>query len=418
MRSIKIIKLYYILLLVTSFDLIFYENCPIPSLYSFLKMFDEIFVAIFFCCALLRGKSKESSLLLWVFAFFIVGAVGNLHYGTKLSTIMLGAYSTIKPILLYWSFVQYDFSWQDFHKFKKLICNLLPIIFISYVLDLIIPSFRSDIGIVAQAVDIRMGLRSLGGFFNRFTIATLYALLFYCFYSFYDEHRKNKYKILFADFMILSSFKVKDILGFLLARSFHIFKRFKIKYIVFSACVIYGAFILYANLMPEHYNKYFNFGEDSNIARVVLSNTSLKILVDRFPFGVGWGLFASPTSQNIQSPVYADYGIDTVYGLDYNGILFMSDTFWPMILGETGLLGLIIYLVILWKVFGKIILGFFKDTQDKRFVMPAFLFIAFLGFSIGKPVFTGPPHSLVLWGICGIFYSLKTKTYINVYNFK
>lgn len=43
--------------------------------------------------------------------------------------------------------------------------------------------------------------------------------------------------------------------------------------------------------------------------------------------------------------------------------------------------------------------------------MPAFLFIAFLGFSVGKPVFTGPPHSLVLWGFAGLFYSLKNTTY-------
>ena len=93
----------------------------------------------------------------------------------------------------------------------------------------------------------------------------------------------------------------------------------------------------------------------------------------------------------------------------------MSDTFWPMIFGETGLLGTLVYLIILYKAFGLYVKGFLKDTSDKRYVMPAFFFIVFLGSSLGKPVFSGPPHSLVVWGIAGIFYSLCKKHYVNTY---
>lgn len=55
----------------------------------------------------------------------------------------------------------------------------------------------------------------------------------------------------------------------------------------------------------------------------------------------------------------------------------MSDTFWPMIFGETGLLGTLVYLIILYKAFGLYVKGFLKDTSDKRYVMPAFFFIVF-----------------------------------------
>lgn len=334
-------------------------------------MFDELFIGIFFILSLLKNRFRESKLLLWIIALFVVGTIGNLYNHTKISTIILGAYSTIKPMLLFWCLAQIDFTWKDFHKLRKLVCLIFPVVFVSYILDLFIADFRSYIGIVAQAVDIRMGMRSLGGLFNRFTIATLYALMFFCFYKYYDTNKTSKYKVLFADFMFLFSFKIKDIFGFILARSFYIFKRFKVKYIIIVACVLYAMFILYANLMPEHYNEYFNSGgEDSNIARVVLSYTSIKILVDRFPFGVGWGLFASPTSQQIESPIYSQYGIDNVYGLSYaydNGC-FMSDTFWPMIFGETGFAGTILYVIILWKVFGPFVLGFFDNTKDERYL--------------------------------------------------
>lgn len=55
----------------------------------------------------------------------------------------------------------------------------------------------------------------------------------------------------------------------------------------------------------------------------------------------------------------------------------MSDTFWPMIFGETGLLGTLVYLIILYKAFGLYVKGFLKDTSDKRYVMPAFSLLFF-----------------------------------------
>lgn len=414
MRNKFLIYSYFVTLLVTTFDIVFDENIPLPSFYSAIKMWDELYIGILFVFTLLYKKKKRNNyLLLLLGILLVVGIIGNISYHSSIKTIILGAYSTLKPILLCWSFSQYNFSWADFHKFKKLICSIFPLVFVSYILDLLIPTFRYDIGIVAQAEEVRMGLRSLGGLFNRFTAATMYALLFFLFYKYYDK--KHKWRIIFADFMFFSAMKIKDILGFLLARSFTLFKKFKIKYIVITAVFLYILILIYAQLMPEHYNEYFNSGEDGNIARVVLGYTSLSIMVDKFPFGTGWGLFASPTSQQIESPIYAEYGINNVYGLSYehdNGV-FMSDTFWPMIFGELGFLGTALYIYILWNVFSPFLKGFFKDTSNKNFIMPAFIFITFLGISIGKPVFSGPPHCLLVWGIAGIFYSLKNKNYVS-----
>lgn len=61
---------------------------------------------------------------------------------------------------------------------------------------------------------------------------------------------------------------------------------------------------MYQSFMPEHYDQYFNSDDDGNVARVVLVYTSFRILIDNMPFGVGFGMFASPTSQQIESPIY------------------------------------------------------------------------------------------------------------------
>lgn len=402
---------FFLLLLVTSFDLLFEENIRAPEIYSVMKAFDEVYVVLFFVFAFFvkRGRLKRVKLLKIMILFSIVGLVGNVFSRSSVDVCLMGLFTTIKPIMLYWALCQFDFEWLEFNSFLKKIDFLFPIIILSYILDLIIPSFRSDIGIVSQAVDIRMGLRSLGGLFNRFTIGILFALMYFVMYKYYIK--KSKWKVYFAAFMIFSSLKVKDIAGFVFGNLFLFFHKFKKKYVIIFVGVSLVGFNIYATCMPEHYSKYFTFDEDSNIARVVLVQTAAKIVVDRFPFGVGHGMYASPISRQKKSHVYYDYKIDHVYGLDLrqDGGAFMCDTFWPMVLGETGALGTLLYLLMMFYAFKTPITGFFRNTSDKRYVFPAFLFIVFLFASIGKSVFNGPPHCFVVWGFAGIFYSLQKK---------
>lgn len=404
---------FFLLLIVTEFDLIFEENIPIPDVYSFLKAFDEVYVVLLFLYTICkkRGVLKNIIVLKVVLLFSVIGLIGNIFHHTSVIVAMMGLYTTIKPILLFWTLCQYDFEWNEFLHFLRLFGLLFPLIVLSYVCDIFIPSFRSDIGIVSQAVDIRMGMRSLGGLFNRFTNGILFALVYYVGYGFYLN--AARWKCFFAAFMIVASLKVKDIAGFCFGNLFLFFHRFKKKNVIVVAAVLVALFNIYAVVMPDHYAHYFESGDDSNVARVVLNRTSIMILKDCFPFGVGHGMFASPISRQQKSPVYSEYHIDNVYGLNFqrDGGVFMTDTFWPMILGETGFLGTLCYILILYIVFMPFIKGFFKNTRDRRYIFPAFLFFVFLMTSLGKPVFNGPPHCFVLWGIAGIFHSLSAKVY-------
>ena len=402
---------FFLLLLITSFDLLFEENIRIPEVYSVLKVFDEVYVVLFFLFAFFvkKGRIEKVKLLKIMVLFSVVGTLGNVLSKSTMQVCLMGLFTTIKPIMLYWALCQFDFEWSEFNFFLKKIDLLFPIIVISYLLDLFIPSFRSDIGIVSQAVEVRMGLRSLGGLFNRFTIGILFALMYFVMYRYYIK--QSKWKTIFASFMIFSSFKVKDIAGFVFGNLFLFVHKFKKKYVIIFIGVFLVGFNIYATCMPEHYSKYFTFDEDSNVARVVLVQTAAKIVVDKFPLGVGHGMYASPISRQQKSHVYYDYKIDHVYGLNLrqDGGLFMCDSFWPMVLGETGVLGTLLYLMMMYYVFKEPMKGFFRNTSDKRYIFPAFLFIVFLFASMGKSVFNGPPHCFVVWGFAGIFNSLQKK---------
>lgn len=97
----------------------------------------------------------------------------------------------------------------------------------------------------------------------------------------------------------------------------------------------------------EKFSAYFITGVDNGLARGILYNTSFQIFGDFFPFGSGFGSFASEAAARYYSPIYYKYGIDTIFGLspeDYaTSNNFLSDTFYP-VLAEFGVLGLGLYL--------------------------------------------------------------------------
>lgn len=407
------LSLFFILILVSSFAIIFDENIPIPIVSRAVNLFDEVFVVLFFIYTLIRkrGYFRNLTVAKLLLSFIIWGVLCGLKEHESLTILLLGAFSTTKAILFYWCLSQFNFKWKDFLSFLKRFDFLFVISLVSYLLDLFFPSFRYDIGIVAQAEDIRGGMRSLGGFYNRFTVATMFGMLLYIYYFYYSPRTQfNIIKAVISLGFIITTIKVKDILGVIMAVQSKRVLNIKIHYIIVTVISAVFAFLLYAKFLPEHFESYTNPDND-NIARVVENVTSVRIANDYIPFGVGFGRFASPVSvNNHYSPVYRQYGIDKVYGIrqEPDGrVLFAYDLFWPMILGETGYLGLLLYLLILYFTFKKYIGIFKKSPTSRRAIFPIYLLVFFMMCSLGKPVFAGPPHAFLFWGIAGVFYSLS-----------
>lgn len=95
---------------------------------------------------------------------------------------------------------------------------------------------------------------------------------------------------------------------------------------------------------------YFSGTISKDSARSVLLNTSFKVAGRRFPLGAGFGTFASYLSGVHYSPLYYAYGISKVHGIRPTNYSYISDSFWPMILGQNGYIGLALFIamVLLW----------------------------------------------------------------------
>jgi hypothetical protein len=83
-------------------------------------------------------------------------------------------------------------------------------------------------------------------------------------------------------------------------------------------------------------------------ARGALYYTSTLIARDHFPLGTGLASFGSHASKLYYSEVYRVYGISEIYGLSPMEGNFITDTFWPMVLGEGGAVAFVGYAAFFW----------------------------------------------------------------------
>jgi hypothetical protein len=143
---------------------------------------------------------------------------------------------------------------------------------------------------------------------------------------------------------------------------------------------------------------------ENSPARVALYRGSVEIALDRFPLGAGMGRYGSWMSRVEYSPVYREFGLDDVRGLNERNSQYATDTFWPMVLGEFGIFGVVGYVAFLagvaiplWRA-GRLA----PDPMSAVFLVGglAVLVQAVLE-SAATPMFTSPPRSYLLFAALG-----------------
>ena len=87
------------------------------------------------------------------------------------------------------------------------------------------------------------------------------------------------------------------------------------------------------------------------MARGQFAINSLDIAKKNFPFGSGFGTFGSRMAQLYYSPLYYQYDMMTTIGVTPDHPAYACDTFFPCILAESGWLGLVAYLGLIFILF-------------------------------------------------------------------
>lgn len=124
---------------------------------------------------------------------------------------------------------------------------------------------------------------------------------------------------------------------------------------------------------------YYIYGASRQYARPLLLANGIKILMDYFPFGTGWGTYGSYYSADPYSPIYHLYGMGNHIQLGEKTRLFLYDNYLASLFGESGLIGsLCIFLFIGISYFN------FKNgfKLDKRLSAAGYLLLGYLCIAI------------------------------------
>ena len=219
-------------------------------------------------------------------------------------------------------------------------------------------------------------------------------------YLFTPETRMNRRIVVFIAIVGILGFKFKYYgqFGAWMYMLFYLKKKFR-----FGSGQIYWqiALLIFIILLMgwERFDAYYIEGaSDDELARPKMNRAAWYILWDYFPFGAGFGTFATAASAVYYSPLYYKYGLSQVWGLgNYGEIAFHCDSFLATF-AQIGFVGIFLF-IIFWK---RRLLQFHK-IEDMRYYkvgVMAFLCVAIEWFGDSSFLSGKGMGYMMLMGIC------------------
>lgn len=306
------------------------------------------------------SKSKKVELILLVL-FLLTGIMGNILY--RFQPIWVAAVSAVLStkffmILLTAGYLQ-KYMPVDLQEQELAVEVLSMIWFLYYGVSLLSKGFL----VVPEAWDICA------------KSTLLLALLIFC-----RHERKWLYRscLLLMIVMLVLSGKEKSygaILVFSVLYYLVVHKKVqtKLRYILYLAVPIV--------LLAWDKIYYYYVEGSGRYAKSIMTGTALKIARDYFPIGTGFGTFGSTYAAKYYSPVYHLYGIADNPQLGEQARMYLTDVFWPILLGENGVFGTLLYCGLILVLFLRIQRVFYYNKMKYFFLIYMLVFMMMTTFS-------------------------------------
>lgn len=366
------------------FYLLVFQN-PLEQVFSPLAYVDEAVAFMgagtYFYEVFRTGKikmiRKNRKIVVLILAFLASGILGNFLYRYQVtSSVLIDLYTNVKFFLaiifgynLYMS-MNPKHCRQVFLEQARFLSVCLAVL---VAVDLVFEVFP-DIG-------TRYGIRVVRLFYSHPTYLAGSATFLLAALTLFYEKRNNIYLLLaaFVMFFTLRGKAIATVVIYFLVYFYIIKQRKKIK---LWQIALTGILLLVAAWDQFSYY-YIELAGQS--ARSALTQTSFEIARDYFPIGTGFGTFASSEAATNYSPIYNMYGLSSVHGLAEGAAVFGSDTFWPIIIGQTGVIGLICYVLVLLELFKQVL--DMRKVNWYAYASGVFMFGYFAVSSTSEPTF-------------------------------
>lgn len=374
------------IILISLFYFMIFQNV-LENYFNIFGILDEAISAVILLIAIINILSSRNKYVICknnkkilgaVFGLIIIGIIGNLktNYQTIIPAFKDGV-CVFKGIITY-VFIPLCLTNLNLDEYLNIINNHIKFITV-LVFSVVVGNLLFD---VFPYYEIRFGIKSQQIFFTHPTYLASFSVIIIILLSInLRKHEENKKYIILMLFVLASTLRFKSI-GFIpiyiyLYYIVYIKKR-KLQVMDIVILGVLGGIFAISQIM-----EYFN---NPDWARNVLTINSLKIAKDNFPIGTGFGTYASWVSGESYSNIYYHYNISTTWGLSPDFYEFISDTFWPMIIGQFGFLGLGLYIYILLTIYKDI-----KNNENLDYYFGQILALLYLIIlSMAEASLSGP----------------------------
>lgn len=142
--------------------------------------------------------------------------------------------------------------------------------------------------------------------------------------------------------------------------------------LLFLGVIAVGSYQIQTYLMNVNAPRYLFFLHGADLAN------------DYFPFGTGFATFGSDQAARSYSPLYYQFGFSRLFGLNPEDGSFLSDTFWPMALGQFGWIGFAMFIGLFIRIFMSFTRSRGIPAESKAFLYSAFL--SYMVHAIGSAI--------------------------------
>lgn len=199
---------------------------------------------------------------------------------------------------------------------------------------------------------LAFGYVPVGLFGHKVQAATLMAVALLCSCALYAESKGGRYLLAAWIFTIvlLACNSAKELVALPLG-AFVIFRSLprgkswrpnilRVVLLLAAPTLVFVGWLVVQDLLLNRAELYL-FGTS---VRGLMHQVSTQIARDYFPLGSGAGTFGSAPSRDLYySNLYHLYGLSSHYGASPQYSSYLMDTWWPKVLGETGLFGAALY---------------------------------------------------------------------------
>lgn len=365
--------------------LILFQN-PLESVSGVFANIDEaiciaMVISAIVKCIITRSinlDSKRINIILCIIFISMLGISGNLIYKYQLLK-----YAAKDAILMFKGLAVYisvpllfsNFKVDDYIGVLNIQLKVLSVAtFILTVANIIFKFLPSN--------EVRFGFPTQQLIFSHPTYLASFGILVIALLSvFMKEHKENlKYIVLMA--MVVCATGRSKVIAFIAVYMYIFFiivvKKRKLNRNDFIILIVLGSVFAVGQIISYLNHIYW--------ARSAVTVGSLNVAWDHFPIGTGFGTFGNWVSGENYSPVYYKYGLEVVPGLRPDFYDFIADTFWPMILGQFGIMGLILFFIIVFNIYK----GIEGNNDLYNYFGQISLLMYMLILSLAEASFSGP----------------------------